>query len=129
MSNYLLPDILQYVLNNYLDHQDIEVYNRVFNFEFKIEKYTKIKKRTADGFFMYLKETYLDNQLIKEELLHIKGNKYEEKNFKYGKLDGKYIQYYLNGTINYESIYKNGEMIGSTKKSNSLKQNKCCIIC
>jgi hypothetical protein len=40
MSKYLLSDILQYVLNEYIEHTNIEKYNRAFSFKFTINKYS-----------------------------------------------------------------------------------------
>jgi hypothetical protein len=127
MSKYILPDILQYILNDYLDHQDIEVYNRVFNFKFCIEKYTKIKKQSQDGFFLHNKQTFLDRQLIKEVVTHSDGSIYSEDNYKYGKLHGKCTVYDLtNKTVADETIYENGKIISSTKKHKN--KDSCCIM-
>jgi hypothetical protein len=43
MLKYILSDILQHVLNEYIDHTEIEIYNKAFNFKFNIEKYFKIE--------------------------------------------------------------------------------------
>jgi hypothetical protein len=128
MSKYILPDILQYILNDYLDHQDIEIYNRVFDFKFDIKKYMKIiKGNDRVLLFLHIKQTFLDGQLVKEECMRKSGEKYYEHNYKYGKFNGKCTLYDSVGhTITEERIYENGKIISSTKKYKN--SDNCCII-
>jgi hypothetical protein len=137
MNSYLLSNILQYILNHYLDHQDIEVYNRVFNFEFKIDKYIKKEEVIRSGFFVGLINTYLDDTIVKREWFFPNGNKHSEVTYKNGFTSGKYIQYDFNGKIVTEVIFINGEAIESIKvpdiavsrKINLVPLGKCCLIC
>jgi hypothetical protein len=109
MSKYILPNILQYILNDYLDHQDIEVYNKVFNFKFDIKKYIKMVKIFKDNeILLYIDNFFLDNKFIKEEGYYHNGNKSYEKNYKNGKLNGSCIVYNFDGITCTETIYEHG---------------------
>jgi antitoxin component YwqK of YwqJK toxin-antitoxin module len=84
MSKYLIPDILQYILNEYIDHTDIFVYNNSFNFKFNIKKYTRenIIWWYSNG-IPGLKHIYSEDLLIQVILYHINGNIRRLINFNY----------------------------------------------
>jgi hypothetical protein len=120
MSKYLLPDILQYILNDYLNHYEIEVYNRVFNFEFsllrdssltphgKINKYHSVVTKFYNNNKLFSRKTFYYDELIKDEEWYYNGSMKHEVNYKYGKLDGESIYYYIWGDMYFWRNYKNG---------------------
>jgi antitoxin component YwqK of YwqJK toxin-antitoxin module len=130
MIKYILADILQYILNDYLDHGEIEKYNNCFNFKFNIEKYMIIIKTSRAGGYLYTHHTYLDDELIKQEVFSNKENKYSEENYKNGKLNGKQIRYDSEGKITSETVFINNKPINYDSEVDSLIYDKkrCCII-
>jgi hypothetical protein len=128
--SYLLPDILQYILNEYLDHQDIEVYNRVFNFKFKIDKYMKTKQIFIQNTKkLIVNETYLDDELIRELIFYNNGLRKYEKNYKHNKFDGKYVTYDFESQQDFKFKYIIDQNPNSFISKYSKKSvNICCVI-
>ncbi len=99
---YLSDDLLQYVLNLYLEYDQLEILDQCFNFKFdknihiRREKHKKIIK------------TYIDNQLRKKESWYSNGYKKFEKNYKNLKYEGIQYKWYNNGNKRSETNYKNG---------------------
>ena len=57
---------------------------------------------------LFLSFSFCENRILYYENGQIK----EEKNYKDGKKDGKWIWYYKNGRIKFENNYKDGELNG-----------------
>jgi hypothetical protein len=119
LSNYLLPDILQYILNEYLDHhpEDIIKLEKIINLKFETNKYTTILE---DATFT-CKEIHIDSFLVKKELYmwDVDGdgeiNKFisEESNYKNHVHHGKKLRYFK-GKLEIEYDYVNGKLRKTT---------------
>jgi antitoxin component YwqK of YwqJK toxin-antitoxin module len=67
MSKYLIPDILQYVLNEYLDHTKQKIYDEILEFKFDITKYTSEKPENFHNFLnciVKVNHLFIDDKLI-----------------------------------------------------------------
>jgi hypothetical protein len=50
LQNYILPDIIQFILNEYIDHNhDVYLLSNAIRFEFKLGKYQSKLYRDGDG--------------------------------------------------------------------------------
>ena len=119
LTDYIIPDILQYILNEYLDHTNIVNIQRFSpTLIFNIDKYIKIEKIEKDD---SLKEDkYIDGNLIKSEewykdtSLCTKGRliKTAEINYQYGKFHGRFFIANINGNSLVDGFYRNGLVDG-----------------
>lgn len=115
MQDYLSEDLLQYVLNPYLDWEDdVPKLKILYNIDFIIKIHLIIDEFTInmEKGICKLKQTFLDGKFIKYERWWENGNKNFEQNYKNEKLDGKQYYYYENGNAESEQNYKNGKEEG-----------------
>jgi antitoxin component YwqK of YwqJK toxin-antitoxin module len=103
--NILNNNILQYILNQYLDwEEDISKLHQIFNFKFHIKIhiiYDKVLHFTKKMGY----RIYLDNKIIKFKLYFLNGNPDIEENYKNGKLHGIQKEWYKNGKLMKEQSY------------------------
>jgi hypothetical protein len=99
LSNYILPDILQFVFNLYIDWtNDSQKLNTLLNFNFDIKSHLKIEKEFKNE-ILHIKSTYIDGVISEKEKWYI--------DKKYGEFVGekKYKNSYKNGILEEETLY------------------------
>jgi antitoxin component YwqK of YwqJK toxin-antitoxin module len=153
LTNYILPDVLQYVFNLYIDWTNDElILSKFVNFKFDIKPHRNFNcywtTRTIKVVRIYIddnvvkEERFIDGQKHKFKEDNYKNNKLDgsmfewhdngglavHANFKYGKLDGKIFEWNDNGILISEENYKCGKKDGDQYKyhSNGVIFNKSC---
>jgi antitoxin component YwqK of YwqJK toxin-antitoxin module len=99
LSNYILPDILQYVFNLYIDWEnDSLTLIKIFNFDFDIKPHLKIEKEFKNE-ILHIKSTYIDGVIFEKEEWYT-----DEK---YGEFVGekRYKNFYKNRILEEETLY------------------------
>lgn len=97
---YLPKDLLQYVLNLYLDYEDLDILDLCFDFKFDRNIHIQIDEEKN------IKITYIDNDLRKIQTWYSNGCKMGEENYRNGKKDGKEYKFYFDGNIKSIEQYK-----------------------
>ena len=109
--NILPYDILQHVLNPYLDYnEEVPLVQELLEnrIELNITPHLKTNE-TYENDILTQRETFLDEKLIKIEEWYKNGNLKSVENYKNNLLDGIGTIYYKNGTdVWYSTNYKNG---------------------
>jgi antitoxin component YwqK of YwqJK toxin-antitoxin module len=125
LTNFLLPDILQYILNLYIDHQrDVHIVQKsTNNFIFDLKPFTKIEMRLFNDKkmeiekYVFIEEEknmleaeyiFVDDLKFKITYYYKNGNKSGEINFLLGIIEGKVHRWYKNGNIKEMIEFKNG---------------------
>jgi antitoxin component YwqK of YwqJK toxin-antitoxin module len=133
MSKYLIPDILQFVLNEYIEHIDISKYNNALSFKFDTSKYIISKFNYHINGYIKTEREYIDDHLMKLKQYSTKGvlegtqteyyyngNRKSEYRYNNGeKFDKQYI-FYEDESVNFENYYINGKKVG---RQYELKRN------
>jgi antitoxin component YwqK of YwqJK toxin-antitoxin module len=114
LSNYILEDIIVYVLSDYIEYDNF----------FQIQKYihelyfNPNRVKTEESYFDLNKiktksiKSYIDNDFRRCECWFKNGYKSYEYNFKNKKLEGKQYKYLENGIKWFEYNYKDGKKDG-----------------
>jgi hypothetical protein len=88
MLNIINNNVIEYVLNLYLDYEeDIIKLKQLYNFRFNIKKHFIYKNDYSWG--NYCKMLYLNNDLIKTKSYYSNGNIETLRNYKNNHLHGK----------------------------------------
>ena len=122
LTDYIIPEILQYTLNEYLDHTNIVNIQRLSpTLIFNTDKYIKIESKEKGNFLE--EDKYIDGNLVKSEkwykdtFLCTKENegrliKTAEKNYLYGKFHGRFFMANIDGNLLLDGFYRNGLVEG-----------------
>lgn len=99
MDIIIPTDILQYILNPYLNYQEdcLKVEKVFATFKFSQKCHLQIKENLDRNKFKFT-YTYRDGELIKSESWYPIGQKNAEENYKNGKLHG--LKYFLFDGLN-----------------------------
>jgi antitoxin component YwqK of YwqJK toxin-antitoxin module len=111
LTHYILPDILQFVFNLYIDWEnDSDKLNKIVNFNFDIKQHLVVINFSYDNENSI--HTYIDNKLSKKEIFNNNLSvlsKSQESNYKNGKYHGKQYVWDTNNIIVKIQNYKNGK--------------------
>lgn len=133
MEKYLYRDILQYVVNIYLDHTNIQIYRDIFEFDFLLKSYIKTQFNKHKDYTEIITsiddkvvriERYLLNEIIIQDEVKTDGpfiisevktygdefiKKIYDKKFKNGKADG--LKYKFAFKTDWITNYEDGKFI------------------
>jgi antitoxin component YwqK of YwqJK toxin-antitoxin module len=108
--SYLIPDILQFVLNEYIEHTDISKYNNTLNFKFDTKKYIEQKLTHYANGNISEEKMFIDDELMYIMGYYKNGNLRVNINFKTNSRD--YREYFEDGSENFREHTINGELEG-----------------
>jgi antitoxin component YwqK of YwqJK toxin-antitoxin module len=114
----LIPDLMKNIISDYIEYDELK------NLESKIENLKinpnriEIKETFHLNGNIKKRNTYIDDDLRKEESFDETGKKYFEYNFKNGKENGIQKMWYRNGKLAEDENYINGEKNGIQKYYN-----------
>lgn len=114
---YLSNDLLQYVLNLYLEYDKLHYLDHCFRFKFDRNIHIKVvetkKYHHTYNDLELIKETYIDNELRRREYFLSNSNKRTEENFRHAVKEGQQFYWYPNGNKYAEEKYINGRKEGT----------------
>ena len=110
MDIYLPIQILEYILNDYLDFYNLEHLNVINMYKLDVFKHLSQKSTNEEKYIVY--QLFVDKQLTYSLYFSSLGFKFIEQNFKYGKHHGMQLMYKENTNKLIEhSEYENGKLI------------------
>jgi antitoxin component YwqK of YwqJK toxin-antitoxin module len=125
LQNFILSDIIQYVLNIYISHRpdDLQVLEKSINFKFlNIDKYIIYKEDYVEYYKYSSRETIIDGDIYARErfynddsVTYCKHLSHSILYFRNYKEDGLSKGWYNTGELAYTIMFKNGEIYGETK--------------
>jgi antitoxin component YwqK of YwqJK toxin-antitoxin module len=127
----MLSDILEYVFNDYVDHQSRDMNNLnkfLIGFRLKRDKYYRKETIEYKSGKICTRKIYIDGLLAKDEGWYDnqRNSKQFEKNCKYGLFHGRNFQANIFGQVTFDLNYKNGFKEGKQQyieSGNILKNN------
>jgi antitoxin component YwqK of YwqJK toxin-antitoxin module len=112
MLSLLNNNIIEYVLNLYLDYQeDITKIKQLYKYKFNFFKHFGILKEYHNNGKLKRFLAYLDNKKIKYKEWYINGIKLLERNFKNEKFNGLIKVWDIDNNLIIENLYKDNELI------------------
>jgi antitoxin component YwqK of YwqJK toxin-antitoxin module len=114
LEDYILPDIIRYIFNLYLDYaNDIPKLENLTNIKFDKEPHVTVEELYDPKLEMLLEQKiYLDHELIKDETWYGTGQKCHEYNYWNKENHGIHIQFFDDGKIYSEMNYIYGKLDG-----------------
>jgi hypothetical protein len=83
LQNYILSDIIQFILNEYVDHvRDIYVLSEIIKFKFSLDKYQSKLMKDGDGDFYQIIDGNVVFHMIRSQYINELANsplKYKTK--------------------------------------------------
>jgi antitoxin component YwqK of YwqJK toxin-antitoxin module len=115
IDDFLLPDILQYVLNLYIDHRkDIHIIQKFTNkFMFDLKPFINVNTLyESDGSVIKVEFIWIDDMQYKYISYYENGNKKNEWFYENGVINGTKKIWYKSGKIKCQINYVNGKKRG-----------------
>jgi antitoxin component YwqK of YwqJK toxin-antitoxin module len=121
MLPILNNNIIEYVLNEYLDYEeDISKLKQLFLYKFNIKKHLSYKIILLyELIITKSKYVYLNDRLLKIINYYDNRQKHSICNYKNERKNGIYKTWNKNGKLSHTSVYKNGEKHGRFNYYNS----------
>jgi antitoxin component YwqK of YwqJK toxin-antitoxin module len=105
ITYYILPDILQYILNLYLDGEELPNLSKILSFNFDIKSHLYIEETNNLTYDSKIIKTYIDGKLSKRNIYHENKIRHLQENYKNEKLHGTQFYYNPNGTLKIKYNY------------------------
>ncbi len=121
LKNYILPDIIRYIFNLYLDYaNDVPKLENLTNIKLDKEPHVTVEeyydKSTKN---IYRKNTYLDEVLVKDETWHSNNVREYEYNYWNGKEEGIHLEWIVSKG---ENESKGEELVLSENYKNGIRE-------